>query len=133
MKTSGTHALARDRAAQAARRDRRAKTRKRATLRTLTLLIPRRYNPDANGLRRPFELRKLIHTVRELRQLFGGYTALRCEGWYRSNAGSGIRDNHFRFEIDALVTPPLRRNLRQWKKILEIRYEVSVRSWPPGM
>lgn len=105
-------------------RTKRTGAHHRATLRTLTLLIPRTYNADANGTRKRVELSKLVRTVREIRQLFPGYSVQRTRGWCRnSETGKEFRDRHFRFDIDPLVTPPITEGLRKWKKILEGRFE----------
>jgi hypothetical protein len=99
----------------------------RAALRTLTILIPRSYNPDARGVRKRVELSKLVHTFREVRQLFPGYSVQATEGWYRDrDTGEGLRDHHFRFDIDVLVTPSVIDSLRKWKNILEVRLEQRV-------
>jgi hypothetical protein len=98
--------------------------RERATLRTLTVLIPRTYNPDATGVRKRMELSKLVRTFREIRRLFSGYSVQPTVGWYRDeNTGKGVRDRHFRFDIDLLVTRSVIETLRKWKNILEVRFE----------
>jgi hypothetical protein len=102
----------------------RPEARERATLRTLTILIPRTYNPDARGVRKRVELSKLVRTFRELRQLFSGYSVQPTAGWYRDeNTGKGVRDRHFRFDIDLLVTRSVIETLRKWKNILEVRFQ----------
>jgi hypothetical protein len=46
------------------------------------------------------------------------------EGWYRDpDSGKGVRDRHFRVDVDLLVTPSVTESLRSWKNILEIRFE----------
>src|SRR5271157_5735406 len=88
------------------RRPERPEVRERATLRTLTILIPRTYNPDATGVRKRVELSKLVRTFREVRRLFSGYSVQPTAGWYRDDkTGEGVRDHHFRFDIDLPVTP----------------------------
>ena len=54
------------------RRPELPEARERATLRTLTVLIPRTYNPDAAGARKRVELSKLVRTdsARELNRTF---------------------------------------------------------------
>jgi hypothetical protein len=112
------------RARKVARYWQRPKSRDKAILRTLTLLIPRSYNPNAEGVRKPVELSKLVCTFREIRQLSSGYDLLRPDGWYRDrNTGKGVRDRHFRFDIDMLVTPSVKKRLRAWRGILELRLE----------
>jgi hypothetical protein len=106
------------------RRRERSKNREKATLRTLTILIPRSYNANAQGMRKAVELSKLVRTFREIRQLSSGYSLLRTDGWGRDrNTGKGIRDRHFRFDIDLLVTPSVKERLRAWRRILEVRLD----------
>jgi hypothetical protein len=106
------------------RRTKRPEARARAALRTLTVLIPRSYNPDAQGARKQVELSKLVRTFREIRQLSPGYSLQRTEGWYRDrDTGKGVRDRHFRFDIDMLVTPSVIESLCTWRRILERRLE----------
>lgn len=106
------------------RRPERPVARERATLRTLTVMIPRTYNPDTMGVRKRVELSKLVRTFREMRQLFSGYSVQPTAGWYREdNSGKGVRDRHFRFDIDLLVSPSVIESLRKWKNILEVRFE----------
>lgn len=103
------------------RRRERSKNRDKATLRTLTILIPRSYNLE-HGTRKPVELSKLVRTFREIRQLSSGYSLQRTEGWYRDrDTDKGIRDSHFRFDIDILVTSSVIERLRGWRRILELR------------
>jgi hypothetical protein len=106
------------------RRTKRAEAQEKATLRTLTILIPRSYNPDAKGVRKRVELSKLVRTFREMRRLFPGYSLQDTDGWYRDpETGKGVRDRHFRCDIDLLVTQSVIENLREWKNILEQRFE----------
>ena len=107
-----------------ARRTERPEARERAILRTLTVLIPRTYNPDVTGVRKRVELSKLVRTFREMRRLFSGYSVQPTTGWYLDeNTGKGVRDRHFRFDIDLPVTPPIIQSLRKWKNILEVRFD----------
>ena len=70
------------------------------------------------------ELSKLVRTFREMRHCFSGYSLQHTEGWYRDpETGSGVRDRHFRFDIDLPVTPPIIQSLRKWKNILEVRFD----------
>jgi hypothetical protein len=61
--------------AKSFRRSERPEGHPRATLRTFTVLIRRRYNPHAKGVRKRVELSKLVRTFREMRQQFPGYSA----------------------------------------------------------
>jgi len=52
----------------------------------------------------------LVRTFREIRRLSPGYSLQRTEGWYRDrDTGKGIRDRHFRFDIDSSLRPRLSR------------------------
>jgi hypothetical protein len=109
---------------KAVRRPKRPTSREKATLRTLTVLIPRSYNPDARGVRKKIELSKLVRTFKEIRQLSPGHSLQRIEGWYRDrDTGKGVRDHHFRFDVDMHVTPSVIENLRRWRGILERRFD----------
>ena len=109
---------------QIARRPKGAEAHDVAVLRTLTLLIPRSYNADGNGVRKNIELSKLVLTVREIRQLFAGYVVQRTAGWYRDPvSGKEYRDSHFRFDIDLPVTRSVLDILRAWKAVLEKRFD----------
>lgn len=106
------------------RRTKLPDARQRAALRTLTILIPRSYNPDARGVRKRVELSKLVRTFQEIRQMTSGYSLQLTEGWYRDGrTGKGVRDRHYRFDVDMLVTPPVVENLRRWRCVLELRFE----------
>lgn len=114
----------RSRVRKVVRRSERPESRPRATLRTFTVLIPRSYNPDANGVRKRVELSKLVTTFREMRRLFPGYSVQPSEGWYRDpDSGKGVRDRHFRVDVDLLVTQSVTESLRKWKTILEFRFD----------
>jgi hypothetical protein len=39
------------------------------------------------------------------------------------DTGKGVRDRHFRFDIDLFITPPVIESLRRWKNILELRFD----------
>ena len=70
------------------------------------------------------ELSKFVRTFREIRQLSPGYSLQRTEAWSRDrDTGKGIRDRHFRFDIDMHVTPSVIESLRGWRRILEKRLE----------
>jgi hypothetical protein len=42
------------------------------------------------------------------------------KGW---NSDVGIRDSHYRFEIDFFETPELLEKIKKWKLVLESRFE----------
>jgi len=109
---------------QLVRRSLRTEPQGRGSLRTLTIMIPRNYNADDGRQRRRVELSKLVRTMREIRQLFSGYSVQPAEGWYRDKStGKQYRDKHFRFDIDCFVTPPLSDALRTWKVVLQRRFD----------
>jgi hypothetical protein len=106
------------------RRSERSVDRTRGKLRTLTVLIPRNYNPDEKGARKRVELSKLVRTFREMRRLFTGYSVLDTKGWYRDlKTGKEVRDRHFRIDVDLQVTPSVAKRLRNWKHSLELRFD----------
>jgi hypothetical protein len=87
---------------------------------TLTLLIPRSYNPDRQGRRRSVESKKLEQTVSEMRHQFPGYTVLACKGW---DGSTRVEDSHLRFEVDLSPTRSQITRLRHWKRILQKRFK----------
>ncbi len=52
--------------------------------------------------------------------MFSGYTVMPTRGWNRDD---GIRDSHFRFEMDFVHTPHFLRELSRWREELNLRYE----------
>jgi len=73
---------------------------------------------------RRVELSKLVRTFREIRQLSPGYSVQRTDGWYRDrDSKKWVKDHHFRFDIDLLITPSVIAGLSTWKRILERRLE----------
>lgn|ERR1039458_4371717 len=110
----------RSRLLQVAKRPRRSEPRKRATLRTLVLLLPRFRNPDAAGSRRKFELHKWKATLREIKEIFPGYQRFPVKGW---NPVDHVRDDLYRFETDLFVTPAIAKMIRRWKPVLKRRFE----------
>ncbi|MGA2653559.1 MAG: hypothetical protein ABSF28_23795 [Terracidiphilus sp.] len=109
---------------RAVRRREWARAHEKATLRKLTVLIPRSYNPNSHGVRTRVELSKLVRTFREIRQLSPGYSVQRTDGWYRDrDSKKWVKDHHFRFDIDLLITPSVIAGLSTWKRILERRLE----------
>ena len=106
---------------------------KRTELCTLTLLIPRYYNPDPTGTRRKIEWRKLRATIAELRLLFPGYTAMAAKGWNRED---NVLDRHLQLEIDFVPSTPLRDSLVAWKGMLQRRFQqrsMYMKVTPGGM
>jgi hypothetical protein len=86
---------------------------------TLTVLIPRFYNPDRSGNRRKVEQLKLKLTETEIRRLFGGYTVQSCTGW---DGVTRVEDPHLRFEVDLSKRAAALDRLRDWKRTLERRF-----------
>jgi hypothetical protein len=86
---------------------------------TLTVLIPRFYNPDTSGNRKKIEQSKLKLTENEIRSLFEGYTVLSCIGW---DGVTRVKDSHFRFEMDISKRAATLDRLREWREILEQRF-----------
>jgi hypothetical protein len=86
---------------------------------TLTILIPRYYNPEAPGSRKKIEWHKLRLTLAEMHLLFSGYTARPARGWNRED---NVRDEHLQFEVDFIPTPSLWESICAWKKMLERRF-----------
>lgn len=88
-------------------------------VRSLTILIPRYYNPGSNGTRRKIEWHKLRATISEMHLLFSGYTVSSSKGWNRED---NVRDEHFQFQIDFIFTPWTWESICVWKKMLERRF-----------
>jgi hypothetical protein len=86
---------------------------------TLTILIPRFYNPGPNGERKRIEWRKLRHTISEMRLLFSGYTVVRARGWNREDS---VRDKFLQFQIDLALTPCIWESMHAWEKMLRRRF-----------
>lgn len=90
---------------------------------TLTVLIPRFYNADANGQRRAVERSKLRKTTREMRQQFSGYGRSAMVGWWRDDStNTEFTDRLLRFEIDFALDRRRIAELKKWKKTLETRF-----------
>jgi hypothetical protein len=59
-----------------------------------------------------------------MRRLFTGYSVQNTKGWYRDpETGKEVRDRHFRVDVDLPVTPRIAKRLRNWKNILELRFD----------
>jgi hypothetical protein len=86
---------------------------------TLTLLIPRLYNPETDGERKKIEWHKLRQTIAEMRLLFSGYTVVRARGWNRED---NVRDKFLQFQIDFALTSCVWESMRVWEKILRRRF-----------
>lgn len=94
--------------------------RRREDLRTLVVLLPTYYNPDALGARKKIEPEKWRVTMVEIEQLFSGYQQLHITGWNRED---NVKDDLYRFEIDLIVTPAKAAAMLRWKHALERRFE----------
>lgn len=94
---------------------------------TLTVLIPRFYNPDRHGIRKPIEPEKIEETEREMMGYFSGYQKFLIEGGYRDRGtGEEFYDALIRFEIDAEFDSGDRAFLNAWKQTLEERFQQRV-------
>jgi hypothetical protein len=82
--------------------------------------IPRFHNPDEYGRRKKCSFAKLKLTLREIRDLFTGYSVTSTKSW---NSDDRVRDSHYRFEIDFFETPELLEKIKKWKLVLEGRFE----------
>lgn len=95
-----------------------------ALLLTLTVLIPRFYNPDDRGVREPVEAEKIEETEQEMLGYFSGYQKFLIEGTYRdSETGEEFHDALVRFEIDAEFDHMDRAFLEVWRQTLEERFQ----------
>jgi hypothetical protein len=91
---------------------------------TLVVLVPRFYNPDRQGFRKPVEPEKLVETEREMLDYFSGYQKFLIEGGYRDpGTGEEFYDALIRFEIDAECESGNRAFLNAWKQTLEERFQ----------
>lgn len=68
----------------------RAEPKPKGSMRTLTVMIPRSYNADSRGMRRPVELSKFVRTMHEIRSLFSGYSVQPAFGWYRDRLAKHV-------------------------------------------
>jgi len=94
---------------------------------TLTICIPRYYNPGNAGTRKRIEWRKLRITIAEMHLLFAGYTANRVRGWSRADQ---VCDEHLQFQVDFVSTASLSKSICAWKKILERRFHLAIEEHP---
>lgn len=99
--------------------DRHNQSQGQPDLRTLTILIPRYYNPEPNGTRNKIEWHKLRLTLAEIHLLFPGYTVAPTKGWNRED---NVRDEHLKFQVDFVLTPSTWESICAWKKMLERRF-----------
>jgi hypothetical protein len=91
---------------------------------TLILLLPLRYNPDEAGRRMLVPKMLIERTVREMREMFSGYTLLPAKGWYWDDVKMmGMPDELVRFEVDGVFTGNDLRSLRHWKRKLLRRFK----------
>lgn len=63
---------------------------------------------------------KLKTTLREMRQLFSGYSVLDTRGW---NKDDRVRDSHYRCEMDFVATRTLVSEITRWKRTLQARFD----------
>jgi hypothetical protein len=94
--------------------------RKKANLRTLVVLLPTYYNPDAMGERKEIEPEKWRITMAEIERRFSGYQQIKIIGWNRDD---NVKDDLFRFEIDLLATPAKVAAILRWKYVLKRRFK----------
>jgi len=94
--------------------------RKRANLRTLVVLLPTYYNPDAMGARKKIEPEKWRATMVEIERFFSGYQQMHINGW---NSEDNVKDDLYRFEIDLIVTSAKVATILRWKHVLERRFK----------
>jgi hypothetical protein len=91
---------------------------------TLILLLPLRYNPDEAGRRMPIPKVLIERTVREMREMFSGYTLLPAQGWYLDEVTmKGLTDDLVRIEVDGVFTGDDLCALHYWKQKLERRFK----------
>lgn len=91
---------------------------------TLILLLPLRYNPDEAGRRMPIPKALIERTLREMREMFSGYTLLPAQGWYLDDVTmTGVPDDLVRFEVDGVFTGNDLHTLHDWKMKLRRRFK----------
>lgn len=90
---------------------------------TLTVLIPRFYNPGEEGVRRPVEPKKIRETEQEMLEWFGGYQRFLIQGGYRDPVtGEDFFDESIRFDIDAEIDHDDHAFLDEWRETLAERF-----------
>jgi hypothetical protein len=94
--------------------------RKKEGRRTLVILLPTYYNPDALGARKRIEPEKWRATMVEIERFFSGYQRMHINGW---NSEDNVKDDLYRFEIDLIVSPAKVAAILRWKHVLERRFE----------
>ncbi len=68
--------------------------------RTLLILLPTYYNPDALGVRKKIEPEKWHATMVEIERFFSGCQQMHINGW---NSEDNVKDDLHRFEVDLIV------------------------------
>lgn len=94
--------------------------RKQEGRRTLVILLPTYYNPDALGVRKKVEPEKWRATMVEIERFFSGYQQMHINGW---NSEDNVKDDLYRFDFDLIVTPAKVAAILRWKHVLEHRFE----------
>lgn len=88
---------------------------------TLIFLLPRLYNPQPSGYRKPIPTFLIERTIKEMQMMFSGYTYNRSSGWYLDGR-EGVSDDLVRFEVDGVFNGNDLRALHEWKKTLRRRF-----------
>ena len=105
------------------RRSRPQLSQRLRDLRTLSVLIPRYYNADGQGVRNRVERSKLLDTMNEIKQYFSGYICTAVDGWQKDKLiPGGCTDKHWSFEIDVVFSSTLAIFLQKWKQKLRRRF-----------
>lgn len=85
----------------------------------MMLQVPKFYNADRRGVRKPIESVKFDLTLEEIKQRFPGHSRLDLDGWSRDDGN----DMQSRFEIDSLFDLTAQAYLTLWKTMLEARFQ----------
>ena len=85
----------------------------------MMVAIPRRYNADANGVRRHIEATKFDLTVHEIKLAFHAFTRFGIGGWTLVDGS----DSLVRYEIDSIFDQRDRAFIKLWKRMLEDRFD----------
>lgn len=93
--------------------------RPRSALLTITVLLPLFYNRNALGIRYPVGIKKISHTIDEMKRQFSGFSLSLYAGWCREDR---VWDLHLRAKIDIEMEQDMRLELLGWKALLEDRF-----------